>query len=160
MRLQNPVRRIAVCFASGDAPAAGIVRFDTRVLAGRWFASIGCVASARRETIASSSTSTFALDSTRQAVCFCPTCTAAGQVSRPLASVRPFLTPTHRFLALLVDSPTACRYDPIKMPECHFFADYGVCNNHECLFQHIDPESKIKDCAWYARGFCKHGEWC
>lgn len=34
----------------------------------------------------------------------------------------------------------------------------GECSNKECPFLHIDPESKIKDCPWYDRGFCKHGE--
>ncbi|XP_011912500.1 PREDICTED: cleavage and polyadenylation specificity factor subunit 4 isoform X7 [Cercocebus atys] len=32
----------------------------------------------------------------------------------------------------------------------------GECSNKECPFLHIDPESKIKDCPWYDRGFCKH----
>lgn len=36
----------------------------------------------------------------------------------------------------------------------------GECSNKECPFLHIDPESKIKDCPWYDRGFCKHGESC
>lgn len=34
----------------------------------------------------------------------------------------------------------------------------GECSNKECPFLHIDPDSKIKDCPWYDRGFCKHGE--
>ncbi|RXN16134.1 cleavage and polyadenylation specificity factor subunit 4 [Labeo rohita] len=34
------------------------------------------------------------------------------------------------------------------------------CSNKECPFLHIDPESKIKDCPWYDRGFCKHGPDC
>lgn len=34
----------------------------------------------------------------------------------------------------------------------------GECSNKECPFLHIDPESKIKDCPWYDRGFCKHGK--
>lgn len=25
------------------------------------------------------------------------------------------------------------------------------------MYLHIDPESKQKECPWYARGFCKHG---
>lgn len=33
----------------------------------------------------------------------------------------------------------------------------GECSNKECQYLHIDPESKIKDCPWYDRGFCKHG---
>lgn len=36
----------------------------------------------------------------------------------------------------------------------------GECSNKECPFLHIDPESKIKDCPWYDRGFCKHGRLC
>uniref|UniRef100_A0A7M4FCY1 Cleavage and polyadenylation specificity factor subunit 4 n=1 Tax=Crocodylus porosus TaxID=8502 RepID=A0A7M4FCY1_CROPO len=34
---------------------------------------------------------------------------------------------------------------------------WGRGGNKECPFLHIDPESKIKDCPWYDRGFCKHG---
>lgn len=26
------------------------------------------------------------------------------------------------------------------------------------MYLHIDPESKQKECPWYARGFCKHGK--
>ncbi|XP_002734616.1 cleavage and polyadenylation specificity factor subunit 4-like [Saccoglossus kowalevskii] len=51
-------------------------------------------------------------------------------------------------------------YDMTKMPECFFFSKFGLCSNKECPFLHIDPESKIKDCAWYDRGFCKHGPHC
>jgi len=35
-----------------------------------------------------------------------------------------------------------------------------ACHNKECPFLHIDPESKIKDCPWYDRGFCRHGPNC
>lgn len=45
-----------------------------------------------------------------------------------------------------------------KMPECWFYSRYGECSNEDCMYLHIDPESKIKECAWYARGFCKHGK--
>lgn len=30
--------------------------------------------------------------------------------------------------------------------------------NKECQFLHVDPATKIQDCAWYARGFCRNGE--
>lgn len=47
-----------------------------------------------------------------------------------------------------------------KMPECWFYSKYGeCCNGDECMYLHIDPESKQKECPWYARGFCKHGKW-
>lgn len=78
-------------------------------------------------------------------------------------------------------------YDMTKMPECYFYSKFGLflspvllvikgcvlydikmrlsvcvlvgeCSNKECPFLHIDPESKIKDCPWYDRGFCKHGK--
>ncbi|KAJ8037387.1 Cleavage and polyadenylation specificity factor subunit 4 [Holothuria leucospilota] len=52
------------------------------------------------------------------------------------------------------------QYDMTKMPECFFFSRFGMCNNKECPFLHIDPDSKIKDCPWYDRGFCKHGPSC
>lgn len=51
-------------------------------------------------------------------------------------------------------------YDLTKMPECYFFSKYNACSNKECPFRHIDPETKIKDCPWYDRGFCRHGPAC
>ncbi|KAG9462667.1 hypothetical protein GDO78_013622 [Eleutherodactylus coqui] len=51
-------------------------------------------------------------------------------------------------------------YDMTKMPECYFYSKFGECSNKESPFLHIDPESKIKDCPWYDRGFCKHGPIC
>lgn len=76
-----------------------------------------------------------------------------------------------------------------KMPECYFYSRFSklclpcfsfesldlqynvfkstfifalsdACHNKECPFLHIDPESKIKDCPWYDRGFCRHGPHC
>jgi cleavage and polyadenylation specificity factor subunit 4 len=35
-----------------------------------------------------------------------------------------------------------------------------ACHNKECPFLHIDPESKMRDCPWYDRGFCRHGPSC
>ncbi|XP_002156784.1 cleavage and polyadenylation specificity factor subunit 4 isoform X1 [Hydra vulgaris] len=52
------------------------------------------------------------------------------------------------------------KYDMEKMPECYFYIKYGQCSNKECPFLHLDPADKIKDCAWYERGFCKHGPHC
>lgn len=46
------------------------------------------------------------------------------------------------------------------MPECYFYSRFNACHNKECPFLHIDPESKIKDCPWYDRGFCRHGPHC
>jgi len=51
-------------------------------------------------------------------------------------------------------------YDLSKMPECYFFSKYNACSNKECPFRHVDPESKIKDCPWYDRGFCRNGPQC
>ena len=44
----------------------------------------------------------------------------------------------------------------------HNFHPYfpDACHNKECPFLHIDPESKIRDCPWYDRGFCRHGPSC
>ena len=50
-------------------------------------------------------------------------------------------------------------YDMSKMPICYFFQKFGECNNKDCQYLHIDSDSvKTRDCAWYDRGFCKHGE--
>jgi hypothetical protein len=46
------------------------------------------------------------------------------------------------------------------MPECYFYSRFNTCHKKECAFLHIDPESKIKDCPWYDRGFCRHGPNC
>ncbi|KAL3308681.1 Cleavage and polyadenylation specificity factor subunit 4 [Cichlidogyrus casuarinus] len=51
-------------------------------------------------------------------------------------------------------------YDLSRMPECYFFTRFGVCMNKECNFLHIDPASKIQDCPWYDRGFCRNGPFC
>ncbi len=45
-----------------------------------------------------------------------------------------------------------------KMPICYFFQKFGECNNKDCQYMHVDESMKTRDCAWYDRGFCKHGE--
>ena len=42
----------------------------------------------------------------------------------------------------------------------NFITFSDACHNKECPFLHIDPESKIRDCPWYDRGFCRHGPSC
>ena len=50
-------------------------------------------------------------------------------------------------------------YEMSKMPICYFFQRFGECNNKDCQYLHVDAETlKIRECAWYDRGFCKHGE--
>ena len=47
--------------------------------------------------------------------------------------------------------------------QSHFTSKFNIsdaCHNKECPFLHIDPESKIRDCPWYDRGFCRHGPSC
>ncbi|XP_055351628.1 cleavage and polyadenylation specificity factor subunit 4-like [Paramacrobiotus metropolitanus] len=51
-------------------------------------------------------------------------------------------------------------FDMSKMPECYFFSKFNSCSNKDCPFLHINPQDKVKDCAWYTRGFCRHGEKC
>ncbi|KNE55083.1 hypothetical protein AMAG_01018 [Allomyces macrogynus ATCC 38327] len=51
-------------------------------------------------------------------------------------------------------------YNMNKMPECWFFAKYGECSNPDCVYLHIDPSVKRRECPWFARGFCKHGPHC
>ncbi|RKP13629.1 hypothetical protein BJ684DRAFT_3285, partial [Piptocephalis cylindrospora] len=52
-------------------------------------------------------------------------------------------------------------YNLRRMPECWFFAKYGECVNlDECLYLHIDPASKVVECPWYNRGYCKQGPGC
>jgi cleavage and polyadenylation specificity factor subunit 4 len=52
-------------------------------------------------------------------------------------------------------------YEMSKMPVCYFFQRFGECTNKDCQYLHVDAETlKIRDCAWYDRGFCKHGPSC
>ncbi|KAJ2703079.1 Cleavage and polyadenylation specificity factor subunit 4 [Coemansia sp. IMI 203386] len=52
-------------------------------------------------------------------------------------------------------------YNLKKMPECQFYEKTGLCNNREeCFYRHTNPNANIKECPWYARGFCKHGAKC
>ncbi|PAA49701.1 hypothetical protein BOX15_Mlig010436g1, partial [Macrostomum lignano] len=51
-------------------------------------------------------------------------------------------------------------FDMSKMPECYFFTKFGQCLNKDCPFQHIDPNSKVRQCEWYDRGFCRNGPSC
>jgi cleavage and polyadenylation specificity factor subunit 4 len=47
------------------------------------------------------------------------------------------------------------------MPECNFFVRNGYCSNgDECLYLHIDPDSKLPPCPHYDRGFCPLGPSC
>ena len=49
-------------------------------------------------------------------------------------------------------------YDMTKMPVCYFFQKFGECNNKDCQYLHVEADAlKVRDCAWYDRGFCKHG---
>ncbi|KAI8821296.1 zinc finger CCCH domain-containing protein, partial [Fimicolochytrium jonesii] len=51
-------------------------------------------------------------------------------------------------------------YNLKKMDECRFYAQYGECSNPECVYLHVDPETKVKDCPFYQSGFCKLGPSC
>jgi len=51
-------------------------------------------------------------------------------------------------------------YDLSRMPTCQFFSAAGACSNEDCLFLHIKPGEKKKNCPYYDRGFCKHGPNC
>ncbi|KAI9219623.1 hypothetical protein BC828DRAFT_385683 [Blastocladiella britannica] len=68
------------------------------------------------------------------------------------------------WLRALCQKGDACEYlheyNMRKMPECRFYKEKGTCPNAECEFRHIDAHSKIRECAWFARGFCKHGSHC
>ena len=46
----------------------------------------------------------------------------------------------------------------IKKLVLFFLTD--ACHNKECPFLHISPDSKMKDCPWYDRGFCRNGPMC
>ena len=48
-----------------------------------------------------------------------------------------------------------------KMPECNFYVRNGYCSNgEECLYLHVDPDSKIPRCPHYDNGFCPLGQAC
>jgi cleavage and polyadenylation specificity factor subunit 4 len=47
------------------------------------------------------------------------------------------------------------------MPECNFFVRNGYCSNgEECLYLHVDPDSKLPKCPHYENGFCPLGPNC
>ena len=52
------------------------------------------------------------------------------------------------------------KLDQDRMPDCWDFTQFGECGNKECLFKHVQPDEKVDECPWYARGFCKHGPRC
>lgn len=48
-----------------------------------------------------------------------------------------------------------------RMPECNHYARTLYCpNGEECLYLHIDPESKLSPCPHYEKGFCPLGPRC
>lgn len=51
-------------------------------------------------------------------------------------------------------------YNLRKMPECYFWSQYGECSNPECLYLHIDPKARVRECLNYSRGFCRVGPLC
>lgn len=51
-------------------------------------------------------------------------------------------------------------YNMRKMPECWFFSKYRECSNAECIYLHIDPSTKVRECPNYDRGFCRYGPEC
>jgi len=47
------------------------------------------------------------------------------------------------------------------MPECNFFSKHLSCTNgDDCLYLHVDPETKRPPCPHYERGFCPLGPHC
>lgn len=47
------------------------------------------------------------------------------------------------------------------MPECSYYARTLTCSNgDDCLYLHIDPDSKRPPCPHYDRGFCPLGPHC
>lgn len=102
----------------------------------RWCANTGSEACARRGTSASFSTNTTWPR--------CPSATSTPSLVRSLA-----LRPHDR-----LSTRSVLKQNKLTYYVCVFS---GECSNKECPFLHIDPESKIKDCPWYDRGFCKHG---
>lgn len=48
-----------------------------------------------------------------------------------------------------------------KMPECNSFSRTRYCpNGDECLYLHIDPDSRLPPCPHYDKGFCPLGPRC
>eukprot|EP00730_Choanoeca_flexa_P019600 TRINITY_DN9582_c0_g2_i2.p1 TRINITY_DN9582_c0_g2~~TRINITY_DN9582_c0_g2_i2.p1 ORF type:complete len:177 (+),score=20.19 TRINITY_DN9582_c0_g2_i2:88-618(+) len=44
------------------------------------------------------------------------------------------------------------------MPECFYFQKHQVCNKEDCKFKHVTEADRVRECAWYARGFCRNGK--
>lgn len=46
-----------------------------------------------------------------------------------------------------------------RIPECRFYATFGFCNSgDDCLYLHVDPAIKRRECEKYNRGFCPKGK--
>lgn len=50
--------------------------------------------------------------------------------------------------------------DHSRMPECFFFSKHGECRSEDCVYRHVDGDGRRNECAYYARGFCRHGPRC
>lgn len=47
------------------------------------------------------------------------------------------------------------------MSECQFYTKNGYCQNgDECLYLHVNPESRLPPCENYQKGFCELGPIC
>ncbi|XP_075760137.1 putative cleavage and polyadenylation specificity factor subunit 4-like protein isoform X3 [Pelodiscus sinensis] len=130
-------------FPGMDKSGASVCEFFLRGLCAkaagsrRWCASTGCVDCARGGTSANSCMSTM---SPR-----CPSAISTPSLQVPVAPGKMGIPCRSCRLPPSAAEPVPCR---------------GECSNRECPFLHIDPASRIKDCPWYNRGFCKQGPLC
>ena len=52
-------------------------------------------------------------------------------------------------------------FDASKMPQCHFFINFGQCSNPDCQFLHVSKAEKVHECHSYThKGFCIKGPNC
>ncbi|OLL24180.1 mRNA 3'-end-processing protein YTH1 [Neolecta irregularis DAH-3] len=115
----------------------------------------------------------FGLDSNRP-VCrlylqgHCPlgnSCPEKHHTSQDRSNTRQNTIVCKHWLKALCKKGDACEflheYNLRRMPECYFFAKHGFCTSgEECLYRHIDPDSRHGICPWYEMGFCQLGPDC
>jgi hypothetical protein len=85
----------------------------------------------------------------------CPKCPNVTSIQDLVSFI--FSVKSLSFFFILLYKCSLCYFTIYKM-YLMLFSD--ACHNKECPFLHIDPESKIRDCPWYDRGFCRHGPSC
>ncbi|CAJ0915695.1 17543_t:CDS:2 [Entrophospora sp. SA101] len=76
--------------------------------------------------------------------------------------IKKFIVCKHWLRGLCMKGDEQCEYlheyKLSRMPKCIYFNLFGVCQNANCIYSHIEKDHEI--CGDYECGFCKHGPDC